>query len=313
MNKFDFLYSDMAKFVPVQLKKINYGYAPKGGLQSIEDEEKDSNIIGIQLPAGDEKPYFGEGVGEDNVVGYVIFLFSNDNDAPFSQPILEDVTFGQPGETELNIKIPPTDKDYYIYVMSKYYEDGYIADNGKVSATEIEFAKAYNWKVPQINSNNIVEVINLTWQGAMIPSAEDTDMDEWYNWQGSYTSPDLIWEGGIIIDDEGDTDSTFTSANLLVGHEEDLKYPGFKYEGGGDSGRMTDSVLKDEYDATPTLLWESSRWKIMNQEPQQNEILGMVPIWRVWNWRVGASNDTGWYCSLSFDKDAGGRSGYSPE
>ena len=38
MNKFEFLYSDDKKYIPVHLQKMNYGYAPLNGLREPEQE-----------------------------------------------------------------------------------------------------------------------------------------------------------------------------------------------------------------------------------------------------------------------------------
>jgi len=172
MEKFEFLYSDEQKFVPVHLNRLNYGYAPLGGLLDFAEEIVQPKQFTFIFPQNRDKS------------GYVVFLIDRTGANGLEEMVGIQILL--PGETQVTLITPETtetNKEYYIYIMSKDFEDGYVSINNKVTVQISENAKIFA----------TTETVNFDVDGGLIESTEQSDINEWYNYQGSYINDTLIW------------------------------------------------------------------------------------------------------------------------
>ena len=188
MQKYEFLYSDDKKFVPIELKKINYGHAPLKGLIPPESEEFDTWKITVTVP---------------NNGGFVVLLLNND--------VIDQIKVKPVGVSNLvfeNLN-RSVDNQYKIYVISEKFEDGFVISSaggsGLPSRYDVSSENTINdatyWTYNRVSNLGIL----LTEDNGLTLSADETDINEWYNWQGTYTSPNLIFsDTANLIDDSNE-------------------------------------------------------------------------------------------------------------
>jgi len=155
--KREFLYSDQDKLIPIQLTKLNYGVAARDTSLAI-DPERVFTAIEIRVPV------------DTSAIGYLIDVTQN--------IITEIVSTGPRANTpSMRFEKIERGKTYNIYIVSKDYEDGYLAADNSLSKT--------NPRTIDFNSPDIFDLSNT-----MVDASEDS---QWYNYDGTYTGP-LVWE-----------------------------------------------------------------------------------------------------------------------
>jgi len=186
MQKFEFLYSDDKKFVPVQLNKLNYGYAPITGMKSFAEDTGSELNFEVLLPY------------EENDGGFVVLLMTASVIQEAGSPggiiyppdvlggsTIVDAKVVQAGDSRVFLS-STVNNAHYVYIMSEKFEDGFVSTDNQLVNTQSIF-EAQSWF-----QNEDTRII-LSLGGKMTRSANEANPLEWYNWQGSYTSPDLIW------------------------------------------------------------------------------------------------------------------------
>lgn len=148
--KREFLYNDPNKVIPIQLLKMNYGIAVENPDLSVIDNVDTS--------------YLNVNVGTDKAIGYLIDI--GDDIIIESQPA---------GSNEsISFKRLERGKRYWVYVVSKDYNDGYITATGLGGDVQSD-RRVFTFREDG-------EDVSLT----LVLSANENDNTQWYNYAGSY-------------------------------------------------------------------------------------------------------------------------------
>jgi len=187
MQKYEFLYSDKEKVIPVHLKKTNFGYAPLRGLEgeTVNIEFWDMRVVINQT---------GDNIVADEDGGFVILLMKNIYQAPnpeFNEQEIHDIAILPPGQHYATFKNLNVNDTFSVYIISKKFDDGWVHVDENFNPALIDDFTADNPPY-QFRAEEGFDTLRIT-RDMLVESTNESDINEWYNWQGSYTSIDLIW------------------------------------------------------------------------------------------------------------------------
>jgi hypothetical protein len=187
MNTFikEFLKSDTQKFVPVHFLRTNYGFAS-------QDADDISSIIELSTLETKELE-----VSVPIETSAVVMLIEVINDAGTGEEV-NQVKTAPPGKNSVTLTLLEG-KTYWVYVISKDHVDGYIGRDLIVSSINSETERL------ELSVESAEQAIDLSAEGRLIKTSDETDPTQWYNYQGYYAQGALIWEapsiGGVGIGD----------------------------------------------------------------------------------------------------------------
>ncbi len=218
MERYEFLYSDEMKFAPVQLERLNYGSAPLNGLQYVNEAAQGYSTWTIKFDS-DQGAQINRG-------GFVALLMKADigysayfDQSGFANGIsnvdgdvqIIDVQVAQQGDEILTLSALDASGSYYVYIISEKYDNGYV--NLKPSGIYV----VEDERISEAKRFEIQTPSEFEFRVYLTKSVEEDNMNEWYNWQGSYTSPDLIWfdcDANISNIDIGNSIDFFEASDL---------------------------------------------------------------------------------------------------
>jgi len=180
--KSQFLYTDEEKYVPIQFLKTNYGFSSPNPDISTEVNE----ILGGSQKLDIEFPFN---------TSSVVFLVNKLTET------ITDVKSTIPGGNTVRMELE-RGVDYWIYVTNQDSDNGYLRTDFFLDS--------------EVNRGNRATVgtdvegtplkINLSLEGRLPKSLDETDAEQWYPYNDYYDG-ELIWESptigdGIAVDDE---------------------------------------------------------------------------------------------------------------
>lgn len=185
----EFLSSDSAKYIPLQLLTSNYGVAETHPSGTLPTDTENVHITEVIFP-----------VDSSNLV-FLLDFATKDVVRVYASP---------PGTITVNLEIVKG-KEYTVYVVSKEYVDGFINGSYQVSTDFLGNQLRLNF------DENPPTTIDLTKDGAMTKSKgrDDRDPTQWYNYTGSYNSETLVWSSPIA----GDIQLTTSNYWLILRQE----------------------------------------------------------------------------------------------
>lgn len=163
--KREFLYNEQ-KLLPLTLIKTNYGISPSNPSGTFEEDQTNTIDVDIDFPVDSSS---------------IVMLIDKEQ----SPPKIVEVRSAPPGSSKVTLTIGDRTK-YWVYVVSKEYNDGYIGGDyivGSDVVTGDRFEFSYE-DAPQ--------QIDLTVDGRLTKSIDETDLTQWYNYSGYYNGP-LVW------------------------------------------------------------------------------------------------------------------------
>jgi hypothetical protein len=170
----EFLYNDPNKYVPINFVKTNYGFSNSNPDIS---STVDSTLDKVQkLPV--EFPFD---------TASIVILVDKLTDT------ISEIQSSAPGNTTVTVTLKG-DNDYWIYVVNKDSDDGYVRQDYAVDPEATVSSRAEF----SVGGNTTPAVLDMTVAGRLPDALDDTDATKWYNYDGSYTGP-LLWEsvGGL--------------------------------------------------------------------------------------------------------------------
>lgn len=170
--KREFLYNE-SKLIPIQLLKTNYGIADANPSQSIDGNEDIKKTVEIVFPYESSN---------------IAMVLTNGGE----QDSISEVRSAPPGTRSVKITIKEG-ISYSVYIVSKEYEDGFIARDLTVDANALSGEKF------ELLYETAPQRIDLSTNDAMSKSQgrDDLDMEQWYGYDGFYNGP-LIWSAPSI-------------------------------------------------------------------------------------------------------------------
>ncbi|MBV1929611.1 MAG: hypothetical protein KUG81_08895, partial [Gammaproteobacteria bacterium] len=170
--KREFLSTDEAKFIPLQLTTSSYGVAETNPTSDFITGDTEVHITEVVFPA------------ESSNLVYLLDYGTRDVVQVYASP---------PGTITVNLEIPNNGITYSVYVVSKEYIDGFISGGHKISTDFLGDQLKLNY------NDNPPQSIDLTLDGAMVESLgrDDQDPTQWYNYTGSYNFNTLIWSSPV--------------------------------------------------------------------------------------------------------------------
>lgn len=188
--KREFLHSDVSKYLPVQLTRSVSALADVN--PDIDEELTPQNTKRLTI-------FFPE---RASVSAFLVRLGDVEE--------IVDVSISVPGTRRVDFNLS-VGEEYNIYVVSKEYEDGYISTDKMIIPDD----GTNRWTIV-VNQNSQFEDVNMDAEGRMTLSVNE---DQWYNYDGTYNSDQLLWEYPENIDALGDV-----NANEMIYRREVLTY-----------------------------------------------------------------------------------------
>lgn len=178
----EFLASSNEKYVALHLTRTNYGFASEDAddiERVIEESQLTTKTLEIVVP------------GDDSVVVMLVRIINEEG----TGEEVEEIKTAPPGQTSVTVSLKENNT-YWLYIVSKLNQDGYIGKDLIVRPLANETDRL------ELSVDSAEQSIDLSVEGRLIQSVDEDDPTQWYNYQGHYTGP-LVWNAPDIIAQPG--------------------------------------------------------------------------------------------------------------